>query len=129
MNTKNILPLGILALVLLATGCSESKQIPAAKTITTNQIAQVQTIKHEPTQEEWQASYKKIALNEAASFIELIDNGSLTADRHESMIKVTTRQAEKIKGIEKVTFENLADAVANRNSKAVRTLYTQLGGE
>lgn len=134
MNTNvkiNTFVITVLALTLFSFGCSAPEQETAAK-VKTEKVTfktQVQTVKQAPTEEDWQASYKKLALNEALSFIEMYNNGTLSADRHESMIKVTLRQSEKISGEDKPKFIELADAIKDQNFNTVSSLYDQLEGE
>ncbi|MEC0107286.1 Ltp family lipoprotein [Paenibacillus taichungensis] len=83
----------------------------------------------EPTDEEWQASFKQIALNEAQSYIELTVRGTMTPESHESRTKVLLSQAEKITGPDKESFQQLAAAVQSDDLAASKELFTKLGGE
>lgn len=83
----------------------------------------------EPTEEEWQESYKKIALNEFQSYVELSVRGTLSDERHESAVKVLKKQAEKITGDSKEQFTKLAEAVEQDDMEAGKKVYLALGGE
>lgn len=83
----------------------------------------------EPTDEEWQESFKKIALSEAQAYIELTVKGTITPENHESRTNVLLSQAEKITGSDKESFQKLANAVKSDDLATSKQLYTTLGGE
>jgi hypothetical protein len=83
----------------------------------------------EPTDEEWQASYKDILLSEARTYIELTVKGTMSKERLESANGVLKQQAEKITGPDKEKFNELVTAVERENLKEAKRLYISLGGE
>lgn len=84
--------------------------------------------KAEPSDEEWQKSYKKIALGEAASYIQTKVKGTLTNDLIKSRSGVIKQQANKLTS-DKEKFEDLAAAVSADDTESVKKIYTELGGE
>ncbi|MFS8215527.1 hypothetical protein [Paenibacillus polymyxa] len=85
--------------------------------------------KTEPTQEEWQASYKQILLNETSSYIELTVKGTLSFERHESAIKVLNKYSEKVAPSEKDNASKLAEAVEKDNLATAQKIYILMGGD
>lgn len=83
----------------------------------------------EPTDEEWQASYKDILLSEARTYIELTVKGTISKERLESANGVLKQQVEKITGPDKEKFNELVTAVEKENLKEAKRLYISLGGE
>lgn len=83
----------------------------------------------EPTDEEWQASYKDILLSEARTYIELTVKGTMSKERLESANGVLKQQVEKITGPDKEKFNELVKAVGKENLKEAKRLYISLGGE
>jgi len=83
---------------------------------------------NEPTEEEWQASYRKIALSEADRYIELTEkNGTQEADRLESYSGVIKQQAEKMTdATDKEKFSQLADLVLSDKLEEVKALKAEL---
>lgn len=115
MNTKNILAIGILAFFLLMVGCSE-------------QITNEQTVKHEPTEEEWQASFKQIALNEVSAYLELSAIQTLSDERLNYAVQTLRTQVANINGSDKTDFEALANFVELNNYESAKEQYLLLGG-
>ena len=87
------------------------------------------TAQKEPTEEEWQASYKKIALGEASAFLELTLKNTITPERIESAVKVLRSQAEKITGDDKKKYQDLADLIEAKDFEKTKELYLSLGGD
>lgn len=83
----------------------------------------------EPTEEEWQKSYREIALGEAQAYIELTVKGTITPENHESRTGVLLQYSKKITGEDKENFGKLAEAVKSDNLAEAKRLYTELGGE
>lgn len=83
---------------------------------------------NEPTEEEWQASYRKIALSEADRYIELTEkNGKQEADRLESYSGVIKQQAAKMtETTSKEKFNQLADLVLSDKPEEVKALKAEL---
>lgn len=124
----------VLSIILISVGGGEETKetepvVAANETTDTTTEAKDSEETKEPTDEEWQASYKQIALSEAQAYIELTVKGTITPENHESRTKVLLSQAEKITGSDKESFQNLAAAVQSDDLKASKELYTKLGGE
>ncbi|AJE54182.1 hypothetical protein [Paenibacillus polymyxa] len=83
----------------------------------------------EPTQEEWQASYKQIVLNETSSYIELTVKGTLSVERHESALKVLNKYFEKVAPSEKDSALKLASAVKKDDLATAQKIYILMGGD
>jgi len=83
---------------------------------------------NEPTEEEWQTSYRKIALSEVDSYIELTEkNGTQVVDRLESYSGVIKQQAEKMTvATDKEKFNQLADLVLADKLEEVKALKVEL---
>lgn len=124
----------VLSIILIIVGSGEEPK-EAAPVVTANETtdatteAKVAEETKEPTDEEWQASYKQIALSEAQAYIELTVKGTITPESHESRTKVLLSQAEKITGSDKESFQKLAYAVQSDDLAASKDLYTKLGGD
>ncbi|MFF2909746.1 DUF3862 domain-containing protein [Paenibacillus sp. NPDC057934] len=83
----------------------------------------------EPSDEAWQKSFRKIALNEAGAYIEIKVKGTMTNDLIKSRSGVIKQQADKITNDDKGKFMDLAAAVAADDTENVKKIYTELGGE
>lgn len=99
------------------------------KTVATSDNKQEEKNNAEPSDEEWQASYKDILLSEARTYIELTVKGTMSKERLESANGVLKQQAEKITGPDKEKFNELVKAVEKENLKEAKRLYISLGGE
>lgn len=124
----------VLSIILIIVGGGEEPKetapaVAANETTDTTPESKASEETKEPTDEEWQASYKQIALSEAQAYIELTVKGTITPDSHESRAKVLLSQAEKITGSDKESFQKLADAVQSDDLASSKALYTKLGGE
>ncbi|CAJ1003857.1 hypothetical protein [Brevibacillus aydinogluensis] len=86
------------------------------------------TTTKEPTEEEWQASYRQIALSEARTVLELTQKKTISDERIESAVKVIRSQAEKIKGEDQQKFIDLASFVESKDLEKTKELYLSLGG-
>jgi apolipoprotein N-acyltransferase len=92
-------------------------------------VVKEKTSEKEPSEAEWQASYKQIVLNETSSYIELTVKGTLSVDRHESAIKVLNKYSEKVAPSEKDNASKLAAAVEKDDLATTQKIYISMGGE
>lgn len=83
----------------------------------------------EPTAAEWQASHKKIILNEAQSYIELSVQQTLSKERYDSAVDVIQTYTDKIDDADKASFQKLSTAVEADELENAKKVYTSLGGE
>ncbi|MDH6674664.1 hypothetical protein M2277_005361 [Paenibacillus sp. LBL] len=84
---------------------------------------------NEPTEEEWQESYRKIMMNEARTYIQLTVRGTISKDRYNSSVGVLNQQLNKLKGDDKAKYDELVKAVEKDDLKTAKDKYTALGGE
>lgn len=118
---------GLLLTAMLISACGNDS------TDSTNPTEEVeeessQASSNDPTEEEWQASYRKIALSEADRYIELTEkNGTQEADRLESYSGVIKQQAEKMTdATDKEKFIQLADKVLSDKLEEAKALKAEL---
>ncbi|ATP40124.1 hypothetical protein CSE16_08705 [Solibacillus sp. R5-41] len=118
---------GLLLTAMLISACGNDS------TDSTNPTEKVQeessqASSNDPTEEEWQASYRKIALSEADRYIELTEkNGTQEADRLESYSGVIKQQAEKMTdATDKEKFIQLADIVLSDKLEEAKALKAEL---
>ncbi|MNW28849.1 hypothetical protein D3C74_56880 [compost metagenome] len=100
----------------------------ASTPVTEPAVAEAEKSK-EPSEEEWQESYREIALSEASAYIELTVKGTITPENHESRTGVLVQYSEKITGEDQEQFKELANAVKSDNLQEAKRLYTLLGGK
>lgn len=110
---KKILSSCVLVASLLA-GCSDSDQAEEAT--------------NEPKEEEWQESYKDIAISEIERYLELTEeNGELAADRLEEHAGVVKQQADKISDEElKEDLNKIADLITDNSVEEVKESLNNL---
>lgn len=84
---------------------------------------------NEPTEAEWQESYRGILLNEAQSYIELSVRGTLTKDRFDSAVGVLEKYATRVAPDQQEAFKKLADTVKANDLDSAKKQYKVLGGE
>lgn len=81
---------------------------------------------NEPTEEEWQASFKESAIREAERYIELTEkSGELPVDRLESYSGVIKQQADKLTS-DKDKFLKLAELVKKNKLSDVKALLEEI---
>ncbi|MFD1886844.1 hypothetical protein [Paenibacillus wenxiniae] len=83
----------------------------------------------EPTEAEWQESYKEILLNETQSYIELSVRGTLSKDRFDSAVGVLEKYAPRVAPDQQEAFKNLADMVKANDLDSAKRQFKYLGGE
>jgi hypothetical protein len=83
---------------------------------------------NEPTEEEWQATYQKIAISEAEKYVELTErDGTRPADRLEAHSGVVQQQADKLTDeTKKEKFNQLATLIKENKIDEVKSLISEL---
>ncbi|WP_338472845.1 hypothetical protein R4Z10_09035 [Niallia sp. XMNu-256] len=82
---------------------------------------------NEPSDEEWQASFQRIAISEAGRYVELKEKGTLAADRLEEHAGVVQQQADKLTDpAKKEQFTKLAALIKEDKLEEVKALISEL---
>ncbi|CAH1209610.1 hypothetical protein PAECIP111893_03074 [Paenibacillus plantiphilus] len=87
------------------------------------------TPKKEPTEAEWQASYREILLKEASRYLELTHKKTITAASKAASVKVLKKYTEKLTGEDEEKFEKLTSLIQKDNFDKAKQLYLSLGGK
>ncbi|MEJ8306679.1 DUF3862 domain-containing protein [Saccharibacillus sacchari] len=114
----------------VATPAAEPATEPTAEEATTAEApAKEEAAANEPTQEEWEASYREIVLNETESYITSSAKKALSKDGYESALGVIEMYSARV-GTEQLDgYSRLAAAVKANDLDETKAIYKELGGE
>lgn len=118
----------IFAVVLIASNSDPSVDAQNRETVEIIDQTVVEDLT-EPSEQQWQESYKQIALNEARTYLELTAAQTLSNERLSYAVRTLKTQATNIIGDEKTKFEELAAHIELNDFEPAKELYISLGGD